>query len=136
MPNETTGDAPLSASIGAQLEEKRVEDQQASAAKEAAATDEGRIERRKAEERAEVAKHLGEGGATPEGWRARREAARARGRTLAWLRDNATVLALPVAAAGGLVLGLLAGPRKKGFPIAGALVAGTLWWRRQRLAAG
>lgn len=135
MPNETTGDAPLSAPIGEQLEEKRVLDEELSAEREAVEDEAEKMERHKAAERAEVARHMGQE-AAPGRWRSLREALRARGRRTAWLRDNATLLALPLAAAGGLVLGLLAGPKKKGFPFAGAAFAAWLLLRRRRLPAG
>jgi hypothetical protein len=135
MPDEQSSERPLSASIGEQLEGKRVLDEEISAEREAALAEAARTERHEADERAQVAKHLGPEGASPRGWRARRQAARERGRTLAWLREQAPLLALPVAVAGGLVLGLLAGPRKRGLPIAGLLVAGWLLWRRRAAAA-
>ncbi len=47
-----------------------------------------------------------------------------------WLREWGRVLVLPAAAAAGLVLGLLAGPRKKGMPVMVPLLAGWLVWRR------
>jgi len=129
MSNERIADEPLSASIGEQLQEKQTLDQQAEAERQAAARDEERAERYKAKEREEVAKHLGEA-ATPEGWREARTEARETGRRAAWLREWGRVLVLPVAGAGGLVLGLLAGPKKKGIPVVVPLLMGALVWRR------
>lgn len=129
MTNERIADEPLSASIGEQLEEKQTLDEQADAERQAAAREEERAERYKAREREEVAKHLGDA-ASPEGWREARTEARARGRKAAWLRDWGRVLVLPVAGAGGLVLGLLAGPKKKGIPVVVPLLMGALVWRR------
>lgn len=130
MTNERITDEPLAASIGEQLHEKQALDQQAEAERQAAAQEEERAERYKAKEREEVAKHLGAEAATPEGWREARTQARERGRKAAWLREWGRVLLLPVAGAGGLVLGLLAGPRKKGMPVVVPLLMGTLVWRR------
>lgn len=129
MANERTADEPLSASIGQQLREKQALEEESEAERQAVAREEERAERHKAKEHDEVAKHLGDAG-TPEGWRETRTQARERGRRAAWLRDRGRVLALPVAAAGGLVLGLLAGPRKKGFPVLVPLIMGALAWRR------
>jgi hypothetical protein len=129
MANERIADEPLSASIGEQLQEKSTLDQQLEAERQTAVREEERTERHKAKEREEVAKHLGEA-ATPEGWRGARTEARERGRKAAWLRDWGRVLLLPVAGAGGLVLGLLAGPRKKGMPVVIPVLMGVLVWRR------
>jgi hypothetical protein len=129
MANERIADEPLSASIGEQLQEKQEHEQQSEAQRQAAAREEERAERHRAKERDEVAKHLGEA-ATPEGWREARTEARERGRKAAWLRDWGRVLALPLAGAGGLVLGLLAGPKKKGVPVVIPVLMGALVWRR------
>lgn len=129
MANERIADEPLSASIGAQLREKQALDQRSEAEREAAAQQEERTERHKEEERAEVARHLG-AAATPEGWRETRAQVRAQGRRAAWLRDWWRVLLLPVAGAAGLVLGLVAGPRKRGVPVVIPLAMGALVWRR------
>src|SRR5512141_1112691 len=94
MANEQGGGEPLAASVGEQVERKQALDERAEAERQEAKREAQRVERRKADEREEVEKHLGPEAATPEGWRAARDEARARGRRSAWLRDWGRVLAL------------------------------------------
>jgi preprotein translocase subunit SecF len=72
-----TEDKPLAAPITERLRAKSDLEREADEAKAADEHTHDRVERRKAEERQAVAQHLAPFGAdTPEGWHARREAAR------------------------------------------------------------
>lgn len=139
MAEEPSTHPTLSASIGEQLEEKRVLGERAAAERETSARQEDRIERHKAEERAEVARHLGGPAAATEGWRRARALARAGERMAAQLRDWGAVLALPVAAAGGFAVARWLGPRRRrsGPPVAllAALAGGVALSRRHAPAA-
>jgi hypothetical protein len=86
MANEARPGEPLAAPIGEQLRTKDQLDAEAEAARRADAQAQRRTERRKEEERAEVARHLGDA-AEPAGWAHLRAAAAERGREQALLRD-------------------------------------------------
>lgn len=119
----------LSASIGEQLQTKEKLEAEAGADRRVEEQAIRRTERRKVEEREEVASHLEAAGVTPARWSQRRAAARQRGRQEARLRDWGGS-GLPLAGIALALLGISSG-RKLLLAAGIPLLAGVLLLRRR-----
>jgi hypothetical protein len=132
MANEdrTGPEERLTATVGERLGAKEDLERDVERERQAAEGARARLERRKGEERAAVEEHLEPvGGASPSGWRALRERARARGRSEARARDWGG-RGLPIAGAALALAGIFF--RRRALVLAGVpLLGGALLLRRR-----